>query len=144
MPAKKKTANKTAKPKTAKKTPSSSPVQAKRELANAQANAGIGLLAQIETIDDELIKNVLLDALSAVKTTFVRDQDPYEEPDWNTRLKAVQIAADRKIGLPIRREEHLHRNVTTEEEWMIMLKESPELRSHLRKMIDDAEDVTDI
>jgi len=140
----KKTTRKVAREKPAQKPAGNSPVQAKRELANAQANAGIGLLAQIETIDDELIKNVLLDALSAVKTTFVRDQDPYEEPDWNTRLKAVQIAADRKIGLPIRREEHLHRNVTTEEEWMIMLQESPELRSHLRKMIDDAEDVMEM
>jgi hypothetical protein len=141
MPAKKKTpkkkaAGKTAKPKAAKKTPSSSPVEAKRKLANAQANAGIGLLAEIESIPDDQIKTVLADALKADR--------PEGFPDWGTRLKAVQILADRKIGLPIRREEHLHRNVTTEEEWMIMLQESPELRSHLRKMIDDAEDVTDI
>lgn len=126
---------------------SGSAVQAKRELAHAQAEAGKGLLAEIEQIPDTEIREVLHAALHATRQIVLgRGEDAYvvEEPDWGTRMRAIALLADRKIGLPIRREEHLHRTVTTEEEWEEMLKASPELRSHLRKMIDAAEDTIDV
>lgn len=143
----------------AKKTPKKKTTasKAKIEANKAQALARMSMLELLEAaVDDEgtplndKVVKVLIDAMEADKVFQISEGSGQErschleyEPDHAIRIRAAELYLNRTMGLPVRREEHIHRNVTTNEDVQELLNTSPEFRETMQNMLDKANTVAE-
>ena len=123
--------------------------KAKIEARKAQAIASLSMLERFEQEDDIGDKSikVLLDALAADRAFLVKDDGGSHleyEPDHAIRIRAVELWLNRTMGLPIRREERIHRTVTTDEDVQHLLNTSDAFRETVEKMLDKAKTIADV
>lgn len=136
----------------AKKTPTrkkaQSATKAKVDANRAQALARMSMLERFESegVEDKVIA-VLVDAMEADRAFLVRDGDSSHleyEPDHSIRIKAVEVWLNRTMGLPVKREERIHRTISTDEDVQDLLNTSPAFRETVEKMLDKAKTVADV
>jgi hypothetical protein len=128
---------------------SSTTAKAKLEANRAQALARTSMLERFESEDGigEKIISVLVEAMGAERAYLVKDGDSSHleyEPDHTTRIKAVEVWLNRTMGLPVKREEKIHRTVTTDEDVQELLNTSEAFRETVEKMLDKAKTVADV
>lgn len=130
----------------AKKTPSSkntSIAKAKLEANKAQALARMSMLELLESAVDnrgiplnDKVVTVLVDAMEAEKEDG--------QPDHAIRLRSAEQFMNRTLGLPVKREEKIHRTVTTDDDVQELLNTSEAFRETVEKMLDKAKTVADV
>jgi len=79
----------------------------------------------------------LASALKATRDFKDKDGNIHSSPDWNSRIRAVEVSLSYIEGLPIKRQQILHSKVETPAEIKKKVKRSPKLRAALREMLDE-------
>lgn len=130
----------------AKKTPPSKKTsisKAKLEANKAQALARMSMLELLESAVDnrgiplnDKVVTVLVDAMEAEKEDG--------QPDHAIRLRSAEQFMNRTMGLPVKREEKIHRTVTTDDDVQELLNTSEAFRETVEKMLDKAKTVADV
>jgi nucleoside-triphosphatase THEP1 len=116
------------------------PPQKKKTATNAKNKMETNALqvqgrrTMLEKMEDRDVGDDIVQQLYEAMTASSKD----DGIDWATRLRAIEMWLNRTMGLPIRREERIHRSVSTVDELQEMLNHSAEFRKTVKNMLDKA------
>lgn len=119
-----------------KKTTNKSAAKNKMEANAIQVQ---GRRTMLEKMEDRDVGDDIVQQLYEAMTASSKD----DGIDWAVRLRAIEMWLNRTMGLPIRREERIHRSVSTVDELQEMLNHSAEFRKTVQTMLDKAEPFVD-
>ena len=94
-------------------------------------------------VDGAEIVNAVINGLSAKRTFMKKNGEPYTEPDHATRLKYLEFFTHTVEGLPIKRQETIHRKVTTDEDLITQAKKSPAFARSIKGMLEKIVKISD-
>lgn len=89
------------------------------------------------------IVDTIVTGLSANRTFMKKNGEPYTEPDHATRLKYLEFFTHTVEGLPIKRQETIHRKVTTDEDLITQAKKSPAFARSIKGMLEKITKIAD-
>ena len=89
------------------------------------------------------IVSTVIEGLGAKRTFMTKSGEPYTEPDHATRLKYLEFFTHTVEGLPIKRQETIHRKVTTDEDLITQAKKSPAFARSIKGMLEKITEIAD-
>jgi len=98
------------------------------------------LKAQLESgvVDLEEYAQTCVDGLQADKTWLV-EGILQSAPDWPTRLAFLKFITETVEGMPIKRQEMVHRKIPSNEDLEGLLRRSPAFAREVRRILDELE-----